>query len=569
MRESFTFYCDESGNSGANYIDPSQPFYVVGGFLLPDDRLVDVAVALEELRKQHCPQAQELKAATILRRPAGTACVDDMIGRLGKLGAWPLFVVAEKRFCVAAKIVETFLDPPFNDVLHNAFIADLAAKRQIANDLHRLLSAESLNTFARAYRRPDAENLRVALDMVIAEARTALSPEIARLLEGARSHLGEIAETEGWQGGDLDGINLPSLLSLFQMIETIGRTDVLRISKFVHDETASHEEAYHKTFLTYRGLGKEVIRLPNGAPIVSGLHAISKFEMQTSRHSPFIQAADLFAGALNRACRRLDGGVVLQEEERKLNSLLFTPLMMKTPPVLAWPVVSNAFLAKLVTGLEWTKQTPSDGPLATPDTLLPTVGAGRPRTPPGPRSSFPCPTWVLVEPDGRLLAVQRRDSPDSDKGDPFAVVPVFSNESAAAEFKQVHYPGDDLRAEGLGDDRVTFGKLVAKLEAAATHAKYVVLDCNQPGPWRLTPIDECVLKLRAVAERAVRAVASGVADVLRQEHVVEGRSYVTLLLSSGEYAAHETNPRNFVTAETREAALALAVEQTRAGLPPT
>ena len=33
----FTFYCDEAGNSGLNYLDLAQPLHVVAGWIVPAD----------------------------------------------------------------------------------------------------------------------------------------------------------------------------------------------------------------------------------------------------------------------------------------------------------------------------------------------------------------------------------------------------------------------------------------------------------------------------------------------------------------------------------------------------
>src|SRR6185503_8524090 len=103
-----------------------------------------------------------------------------------------------------------------------------------------------------------------ALDVVVAAAKTGLNPETASLLEGARPHLGEISSGEGWPSSDLNGINLPALLSLFQMVEELARSGFCSITKFVHDETTTHEAAYRETFLTFKGMGKTVLKLPNG-----------------------------------------------------------------------------------------------------------------------------------------------------------------------------------------------------------------------------------------------------------------------------------------------------------------
>jgi hypothetical protein len=56
-------YCDESGNSGPNYLDLPQPFYVLAGWLIPDNRVVDVNVTIDKFRNANFRQRDELLSA--------------------------------------------------------------------------------------------------------------------------------------------------------------------------------------------------------------------------------------------------------------------------------------------------------------------------------------------------------------------------------------------------------------------------------------------------------------------------------------------------------------------------
>jgi hypothetical protein len=151
-----TVYCDESGNSGPNYIDIPQPFYVLAGWLIPDSHVVEVNVAIDEFRKKHFRQPNELKASAVLRDDVTKRNCADLFRTLGKLYCVPMYLIAEKRFCVAGKIVETFLDPAYNTVVKNPFTYDVISKQEIANTLYDRLPDEVIVQFAEAYRAPDA-----------------------------------------------------------------------------------------------------------------------------------------------------------------------------------------------------------------------------------------------------------------------------------------------------------------------------------------------------------------------------------------------------------------------------
>jgi hypothetical protein len=50
MEESLLIYCDESGNDGPNYLNEQAPFYVLAGWVVPENAIVDAAVEMESLR---------------------------------------------------------------------------------------------------------------------------------------------------------------------------------------------------------------------------------------------------------------------------------------------------------------------------------------------------------------------------------------------------------------------------------------------------------------------------------------------------------------------------------------
>ena len=58
--EKQTFYIDECGNTGSNFLDRAQPFYIYGGWLLKDELYVNCQKELTD--KFLGKQAKELKA---------------------------------------------------------------------------------------------------------------------------------------------------------------------------------------------------------------------------------------------------------------------------------------------------------------------------------------------------------------------------------------------------------------------------------------------------------------------------------------------------------------------------
>src|SRR5208337_132298 len=136
MEKSSLIYCDESGNDVPNYLNEQAPFYVLAGWVVPENAIVEAAVEMESLRQAHCPSAPELKFKTFQRKPWAMSA---SMCRLGQLGLVPMYLVAEKRYCVAGKIVETFLDPHYNPALSMPFTGDIITKQGLANTLYERL----------------------------------------------------------------------------------------------------------------------------------------------------------------------------------------------------------------------------------------------------------------------------------------------------------------------------------------------------------------------------------------------------------------------------------------------
>ena len=76
MSDLSIIYCDESGNSGPNYLDEAQPFYVLAGWVVPTDAITDVSIQLEGLRasqvqSNYVPKspldAGEVKSSSLLK----------------------------------------------------------------------------------------------------------------------------------------------------------------------------------------------------------------------------------------------------------------------------------------------------------------------------------------------------------------------------------------------------------------------------------------------------------------------------------------------------------------------
>lgn len=334
-------FLDESGNTGAHFIDLRQPVYVVAGWLVPLPFVDKAKKAVASFHKAHYPQAAELHAKKVLRSANGAARSLKLVDTLAEAGCMPIASLVEKRYAVAGKIVETFLDPLYNPLVPKELgieagpETDIGLKQGLAQIFYNLPDTY-LEDFAKAYREPDGLVLAQSMDRLTLALRLIGNDALAQMLDGSRPRLDEIAGDEAWvkETKGTGSLNFPIFATLLSILEDIGRSIGVRRLHVRHDSSEEFREAFQFVFERFKSLrhmpiAKEV-RYQNGRLAIFGLRIVHSFEMTDSLGSPLIQAADLLAGALNSyAVLSVTGGSVplplLEIASRILPAALFPP----------------------------------------------------------------------------------------------------------------------------------------------------------------------------------------------------------------------------------------------------
>ena len=125
-------YFDESGNTGSNWLDVQQPYFVYGGWVMSDDRCTLAEQVLRECFSKS--KATELKSKYIWqkRRSDLITFINRMID---EAEAIPCFGVADKRYMIAAKMCETFFDPEYNPYVNGVLTVKSELKKALADSL--------------------------------------------------------------------------------------------------------------------------------------------------------------------------------------------------------------------------------------------------------------------------------------------------------------------------------------------------------------------------------------------------------------------------------------------------
>ncbi|WP_432799628.1 DUF3800 domain-containing protein [Poriferisphaera sp. WC338] len=350
MSTNATVFCDESGNSGPNYLDNNQPFYVLAGWLVKDADIEAVNNYIASFKNEHFPQRKELKASAILRNEHSKQICASFFNKLNELKCLPIYLVAEKRYCVAGKIVETFIDPTYNDIVNDAFTNDVQTKQEIANTLYNTLSDKTIALFAQAYRQPTADGLKEALEHVERVIESEVSPELSKLIGGCKSHIADIANAEA-EISDLGEVfatlNTPCLVNFLMQMEYLGRIGHVNSLTLIHDQQHTYQEGYEKIYELHRRMPRIFTLHPQSNLIYSNLEHVTKFEMMDSKSSPLIQAADLLAGAIHHCFKSACKSKMPTKADSEL-AATFTPIMLFDELPLFWLLCSNKLTKQLI-----------------------------------------------------------------------------------------------------------------------------------------------------------------------------------------------------------------------------
>lgn len=316
-----TLFVDESGNAGMNYLDASQPVHVSAGFLVCNEHLGDVA---EAVRAHLEGSAREQKGTSLLPSASGRQRALEFLEAVGNARALPFFVVMERRFSIAGKLVDVFLDPMHHGAADWLPTTDVVQRMSATERLAELADAKLLDAFAGEYRQPSEAGFRRVLEPLVARLRNGGEERLAASFEGALSALTVIVEAEDYSSekfkhGQWAALNVPSVKHLLGMVDRV-LDGTGRRADVVHDETREFGPALAEMVRSARTPGAPSVDVPfsDGRLFRALLRNLDTFTMRDSAATPGLQAADVLAGAVNRVVRKALTGARFDESLLRL-----------------------------------------------------------------------------------------------------------------------------------------------------------------------------------------------------------------------------------------------------------
>lgn len=286
-----TAYADESGHSGGKYDDADQPVFVTAGWVVPHACETSLSAALAAFGGRQGGVGAEVKFGKAVKRASARERIATLTDDIMSLGCEPVVDAWEKRFGIATRIVDVFLDIDFNRVAARYAPPHDKNRVKSAYFLDRVLPDDCLRNFAVAFQAADVAGLRAAQQRICGLVLLAGQPNLAALIEACDVEAAAADMTPDMRHHRT--LNFPSFLAFLGMVDrTFERLDGR--GPFVFDD----QEEFRASFDEAHGM----LAGANAVDFVAGDHSfrmgfsrIDSYGMASSDSTPGIQAADALA----------------------------------------------------------------------------------------------------------------------------------------------------------------------------------------------------------------------------------------------------------------------------------
>ncbi|MDU8964588.1 DUF3800 domain-containing protein [Clostridium tertium] len=292
---------DESGNTGPNYLDKNEQYFILAGWLDVNNEMQkaeNVEFLTDLLGKK------EGKSYNLVNSVNGKERMLSVLTFMKEKKCVPIIAIANKKYCIPMRIVEVLLDPVYNDKIFSEFEEPeyYYLKKQYADILFKHLSDEELKKFANIYRGKGISNDERVNKMrsFIDEISNSLSKKdiaLARLIKGSKKKIKLNIENEDENKSEIGAKQSPNLWLLYMFLLLVEKN----CSKYgykiqvIHDEQKKYE-SHIQDMLLFVKKHKELFQVE--------LNYINEIRFSNSENKVMIQAADILAGSVNMILKR-------------------------------------------------------------------------------------------------------------------------------------------------------------------------------------------------------------------------------------------------------------------------
>ncbi|MDG5854385.1 DUF3800 domain-containing protein [Clostridium beijerinckii] len=300
----YSFYIDESGNTGTDWINGEQPYFVYGGWLVCDAQADKLKQYLNNFLST--TQAKELKSKNLFKQKKGMLIFNNIFKEMCyKYRAFPIFCFADKKFMIAAKIVETFFDGAYNPKMNWYLTTPVELKKALAacisedDGILMEFSKVIKNCTASIDDMKQINNKLVKIfekqnHIMVADALRDLKEEnFVKMIDEFESI------TEGKTRKNTLTLTMPTLVILLNSAESICRIydDQATV---VHDKLRGYKDVFFKIEKIFLKKDNPVSFGTEEKHIFSNFPHIDSLTTVDSKSDILVQAADLLCGFVSK-----------------------------------------------------------------------------------------------------------------------------------------------------------------------------------------------------------------------------------------------------------------------------
>lgn len=323
-----TFFIDESGNTGTDWLNSEQPFFIYGGWLIQDKYIESVNNYIDNLLKNE--QAHELKSSNILKRKNGmNICTEIIQTLIDNFYALPIFLAIDKEFMVAAKIVETFFDYTYNPNINAYLTHPTELKRALANCI--LNDKKILKDFLELIKKGtiDLSKLRTISKQLISLLENHNHYQVAETIRNLKDdNLKEMIKefeyiTDGGKKKTRIALTQTALRELLQNVELISQVKEQKVN-VLHDKLRGYADVFKETEVIFLNQNDPCYYKNKNMIWISNFRNITSISEIDSKDSPSIQASDILCGFISKVYMKMNFmGNLGKSEKQTLKKLIF------------------------------------------------------------------------------------------------------------------------------------------------------------------------------------------------------------------------------------------------------
>lgn len=292
---SIKFYCDESGNTGVDYISENDPFFVVGGWL-DKEKISENEEFIKTLRNM---LTKEGKANKLHKSVAGRKVMIEVIRYLKDKKCIPFVSIAYKRYATAARIVAVLLDPEYNDWVNSNIEKETEGIRRSIANIFFELDNKTIDLFAEAYRNLNVTLMKKCVDLIVIELENKQCERLADIVNNSKKKIDRnLCDQNTKSLKKNQSPNVWELYMLCYMLNIWASSQIEKI-EVIHDEQLQYgDNIKNIEKLCFREKIDDVDEM--ALPMLESLNFVN------SENEIMVQCADILVGSINFLLKQLN-----------------------------------------------------------------------------------------------------------------------------------------------------------------------------------------------------------------------------------------------------------------------